>query len=231
MKNLLTILILIILTSCSQKSEKEQEDDVKEQYGEGSESHKEIGDTIVAKMSNSSEANHIICKPSEKFVRLVEYMQSKGYNKDTFLVDKVSQKSELVDLIIVDYEKTYTHHVLSDSAQMADLCYGEIYDPIVDSIFESVGCILEYTWRISDSEHGLKRRGGVMEWNFLNKKNAKFVYDFVKRERKKIGFPFIKTRAYYLLKDNYVYMFHSGHSGVAYRNKPFYEWFKIEVEK
>ncbi|MFM1999078.1 MAG: hypothetical protein RL204_1025 [Bacteroidota bacterium] len=172
------------------------------------------------------------CKPSQVFLSLLEYMDSSSYSIDTSTISSATHLFENIKVNREEYSETFIHELLSDSSVFEEGSAGLAsvnYNPKYDSSFSKVSCIWSYSWRIPDTQDGLKRKGTVEEWVFDTESTAKFAYEFLINEQRKIGFPFCKTPAFYVQSDRYLYLFHSDNSGVGYRNKPFYEWLKKRV--
>lgn len=215
MNNLLKILALLVLISCNEKESETNTQSIPTDSVSANNSLTIITDTTPT------------CQPSEKFIALIKYMDSCTYKVDTITISESTKQFGNIKLNQEFYSNTFIHELLKDSAvyeegfqSLASVSYDSKYD----LNFGKVKCIWTYSWRIADTEDGLKRRGTVEEWIFDSDSSAKFAYDFLINEGKKIGFPFCKTPAFYIQCDKHLYLFHSNNSGVGYRNKKFYIW-------
>ncbi len=160
------------------------------------------------------------------FELLISHMESLGYVSDsTYFDEKMYQEGKIH---YVNYESHFIHEYLADKELYEGVVFETPYSPMIDSMFAKVVDIRLYPWRIPDTQEGRMRAGVVEEWSFTTEKEAELVLQFLENEQKALGFPFVKTRAYYFLGLNCLYMFHSNDSGVAYRHQQFYEWIKKE---
>lgn len=216
MKNTLKVFLLLSITSCSDNKVETN-------------SKSAITDSVIVNTPNVIAKDSIpYCKPSENFVLLIKYMDSCSYHIDTATISKSSQQFDNIKLNLESYSNTFIHELLKDSAVYAEgsrSLASVNYDLKYDFQFSKAVCIWTYSWRIADSEEGLKRRGTVEEWKFESDSTAKFAFDFLINEYQKIGFPYCKTPGFYIKCGKYLYLFHSNHTGVGYRHKPFYTWF------
>ncbi len=215
LKNIFKIFVLLTLVSCSdrQSSTDNQPTSVN-------------SFSINSSATPSKDTIHN-CEPSETFITLVKYMDSCSYHIDSTTIFKSARQFDSINLNQEFYSNTFIHSLLKDSAvfeEGSQSLASVNYNPIYDLNFGKVNCIWTYSWRIPDAEDGLKRRGTVEEWIFDCDSSAKFAYDFLINEYKKIGFPFCKTPGFYLQCGKYLYLFHSNHTGVGYRHKPFHKW-------
>jgi len=217
MKYIFEIFILLTLLSCSDR----------QSHTDG---QKTSTDSISVNNSLTGMTDTISkCTPSETFVALIKYMDSCSYHIDTSTISKSARQFDNIKLNQEFYSNTFIHALLKDSAvfeEGSQSLASVSYDPKYDQNFARAKCIWTYSWRISDTKEGLKRRGTVEEWIFDSDTSAKFAYDFLINEYKKIGFPYCKTPGFYLQCGKYLYLFHSDNSGVGYRNKPFHKWLK-----
>lgn len=216
MKNIFKIFLLLSITSCS--------DNKVETNSESNST-----DSVIVNTPNVNTKDTISdCKPSENFISLIKYMDSCTYHIDTATISESSRQFDNIKLNLESYSNTFIHELLKDSAVYEEgsrSLASVSYDPKYDTNFGKTNCIWTYSWRIADSEEGLKRRGTVEEWRFDSDSSAKFAYDFLINEYQKIGFPYCKTPGFYLQCGKYLYLFHSNHTGVGYRHKPFHKWF------
>lgn len=160
------------------------------------------------------------------FEKLIAHMDSLGYDPDTTYFDESMYLEE--PFHYANYETYFIHELLVDESKYGDLIHGTPYSRKVDSIFSLVTNIRLYPWRMPNTTEGRMRSGVVEEWYFENQENAKYVLEFLEREQNYLGFPFIKTQAYYFQCAYWLFIFHSPDSGVAYRHQQFYEWIKKE---
>ena len=185
-------------------------------------------DSVSANKSLTNPTDTIPnCAPSKTFITLIEYMDSCSYHVDPSTISESAKQFDNIKLNREIYSNTFIHNLLKDSAvyeEGSQSLASVNYEPKYDLNFGKVSCIWTYSWRIPDTEDGLKRRGTVEEWTFDSDTYSKFAYEFLINEYKKIGFPFCKTPGFYLQCGKYLYLFHSEHSGVGYRNKPFHKW-------
>ncbi|MCC6369890.1 MAG: hypothetical protein IT236_02670 [Bacteroidia bacterium] len=215
MKKIIGIFLFLIVTSCTNKKV---------------ETNSETFTTDSVSVNTpkvSVKDTTPYCRPTEKFVALIKYMDSCSYHVDTATISESSKTVNTIKLNQESYSNTFIHELLKDSAVYEEGLQSLAsvrYDPKYDLKFGKACCIWTYSWRLPDSEDGLKRRGTVEEWTFDSDSSAKFAFDFLINEYKKIGFPFCKTPGFYLQCGKYLYLFHSNHSGVGYRHKPFHKW-------
>lgn len=117
----------------------------------------------------------------------------------------------------VDCRQTAIHRMLIDSSTYNGGSLFLAYDKKYDEMFAKVKCIKFTNYKFLYYKHKLD--GFIEEWLFPSNTDVQQIYTFLKNEQKSIGFPFIKTASFYVMKENSLIMFHSEHPECEYINR------------
>jgi len=218
LKTIYKIIFLVTLFSCSQQVDQKQVENNKKQ-----------DNPISVDVKANTREIAIRDRPSANFIVLVKYMDSYSYHADSLMESKMKLMIDGLPFTKVKYTDHLLHTLLADSSVFQDgsrAISGAFFSPDHDRNFGKVKTIWTYSWRIPDTEEGLRRQGTVEEWFFDSEEMARYAYQFLIAEYAFIGFPFCKTAPFYLCCGPRLYLFHSDHTGVSYRHKKFHQWLK-----
>lgn len=210
------VIVLFVLTACSNKSEDKSKEEII---------------TLDSSAINSQQAETFV-KPTihkdklitDRLLNFAKFLDSIGYSWDTTRLKKVAVYSKL------DIKPMFVDHLAFFEVPFRKTTvYLERNNEDMNNSFidtneygKAKKIIMYYFREKNPSTADWITDGVIEEWDFPDSTIAKKISEDLDKIQKRL---FWNREAFICRKDNYVYLCYSRSSGFMYAIKPFFDWF------
>ncbi|MBI3218793.1 MAG: hypothetical protein HYZ44_04720 [Bacteroidetes bacterium] len=208
MKSVLLFCLLLLVISCREKKTKP--------------ATQATADQPSTNRSTVSEKSADV--PTHEFQGLVFTLDSLGYQSDTSRVKRLKNYQELLDSKIQIFGKFPFYKIAKEKSEV--LRWNTIIKNKADSIDTEIFRTAESAWLYfyQKRETATWVEDGVIEqWRFKDEATAQFA---LKKLNSRYPFPYFNTNPYYLVRGQFLYLFHTRAMAFSYKQEDIFEIFR-----